>query len=136
MRENRTSGSEGGGRKHGDGSRTEARSESDGQATGSYGRCASRRPYKSMFVVKLLKYIRVTVTVAVIAIGASLVVSTATIADRAEEQVPQDKAIFLGDCEDPIQTTVFCYWADCIDDGDECSEWAGACFSIWGGYCE
>ena len=46
VRENRTPGSVSGGRKHGYGSRTEARSESDGMATGSYGRCASRRLYR------------------------------------------------------------------------------------------
>ncbi len=100
------------------------------------GRFITQSISGNMLLLKTLKYTRLALVVAVIAAGAFLVVANSTNANRAKEQVPQNrKLIDDAECESP-DTTVTCYYAYCIESGDECSFWAGACFSIFGGYCD
>lgn len=83
-----------------------------------------------------LKRVRISLTIAVLIVGGLLVVSGPISADTSETPtITQDRRIRTVPCRSQ-DTTVFCYFAYCLEPGRECSFYQGACFSAWGGYCD
>lgn len=82
-----------------------------------------------------LKYIRVALTVAVIVVGAFLVMAGTITANNMKEQAPQNRKMETAPCEGHDDTDT-CTYAYCMKKGSECSFWGGECFANDGGYCD
>lgn len=85
----------------------------------------------------MLKLVRASLVIAVLIVGTLVTIKNHTAAETSQgyQSMDLDRAIDMAKCENP-DTTIFCYYAYCLDEGSECSFYSGACFSVWGGYCD